>query len=391
MDRKNILLGITGGIAAYKMVHTASSLTKLGHNVNVVMTESAQKFISPITFKTITGLPVETDLFTESNKNEVKHISLADKSDITMIAPATANIIGKIANGIADDLLSTIITAVTTPVIVVPTMNVNMYNNPIVKDNLKYLQDKGYDVISPSEGMLACGYEGKGRLPEPNILVEYILKELTENDLEDKKVLVTAGPTRESIDPVRFLSNHSSGKMGYALAKRASYRGAEVKLISGPTNLDVPLNVEIENVESADDLYQSVMGCFKDFDIIIMAAAVADFTPQKTSAQKIKKRDEKSFNIKLNKTKDILKTISDRKSNDQKIVGFAAESEDIKTNAESKLKEKDLDIIVANDIKNNDIFGNDQSQVIIITKNKKSSSVKASKEEIADRIFDLLK
>lgn len=391
MDRKNILLGITGGIAAYKMVHTASSLTKLGHNVNVVMTESAQKFISPITFKTITGLPVETDLFTESNKNEVKHISLADKSDITMIAPATANIIGKIANGIADDLLSTIITAVTTPVIVVPTMNVNMYNNPIVKDNLKYLQDKGYDVISPSEGMLACGYEGKGRLPEPNILVEYILKELTENDLEDKKVLVTAGPTRESIDPVRFLSNHSSGKMGYALAKRASYRGAEVKLISGPTNLDVPLNVEIENVESADDLYQSVMGCFKDFDIIIMAAAVADFTPQKTSAQKIKKRDEKSFNIKLNKTKDILKTISERKSNDQKIVGFAAESEDIKTNAESKLKEKDLDIIVANDIKNNDIFGNDQSQVIIITKNKKSSSVKASKEEIADRIFDLLK
>jgi len=391
MGEKNILLGITGGIAAYKMVHTASRLTKLGHKVNVVMTKSAQQFISPITFKTITGLPVETDLFGETNKDEVKHITLADKADIMMIAPATANIIGKIANGIADDLLSTIITAVTSPVIIAPAMNVNMYNNIIVQDNLKYLKEKDYNILSPAEGMLACGYEGKGRLVEPDILVEYILKELTENDLKEKKILVTAGPTKEAIDPVRFLSNHSSGKMGYSLAKKASYRGAEVKLISGPTNIEVPLGVELENVKSAEELYQSVIDCFKDFDIIIMAAAVADYTPQKTSAQKIKKKDEGSFNIKFKRTKDILKKISEKKKKNQKIVGFAAESENLKINAERKLEQKNLDMIVGNDIKNKNIFGNDSSEVVIITKDKDNFSIKASKEKIADRILDFLK
>ncbi|HMA60514.1 MAG TPA: bifunctional phosphopantothenoylcysteine decarboxylase/phosphopantothenate--cysteine ligase CoaBC, partial [Halanaerobiales bacterium] len=259
MEKKTILLGITGGIAAYKMAHVASSLTKMGHEVHVVMTESAQKFISPVTFRAITGLPVETDLFTEPNKNEVKHIALADKSDLVMVAPATANMIGKIANGIADDLLSTILTAVTSPVIIAPAMNVNMYNNEIVQDNIQYLEDKGYQLINPSEGMLACGYTGKGRLPEPDILVEYILKTLTKKDLSGKKILVTAGPTREGIDPVRYITNHSSGKMGYAMAKRASCRGAEVKLIAGPNDLEVPLTVDFERINSAEDLYNSVM------------------------------------------------------------------------------------------------------------------------------------
>lgn len=391
MDKKNILLGITGGIAAYKMAHVASSLSKMGHNVHVVMTESAQKFISPVTFRAITGLPVETDLFTEPEKHEVKHISLADKADVVMIAPATANIIGKIANGIADDLLSTIITAVTSPVIIAPAMNVHMYGNDIVKDNMEYLKEKGYKLLSPSSGMLACGYTGKGRLPEPDILVEYILKELTEKDLADKKVLVTAGPTIESIDPVRYMTNHSSGKMGYALAKRASYRGAEVKLISGPTNLEVPLDVEFEKISSAKDLYQSVIACFEEFDIIIMAAAVADFTPQEISEDKIKKTNEDYFLLELKKTTDILKKISELKKEKQKVVGFAAESRDLIENAKQKMEYKDMDMIVANDIKNKDIFGSDESEVIIITKEEQINVSRSSKESIADQIYDLIK
>lgn len=391
MDKKNILLGITGGIAAYKMAHVASSLSKMGHNVHVVMTESAQKFISPVTFRAITGLPVETDLFTEPEKHEVKHISLADKADVVMIAPATANIIGKIANGIADDLLSTIITAVTSPVIIAPAMNVHMYGNDIVKDNMEYLKEKGYKLLSPSSGMLACGYTGKGRLPEPDILVEYILKELTEKDLADKKVLVTAGPTIESIDPVRYMTNHSSGKMGYALAKRASYRGAEVKLISGPTNLEVPLDVEFEKISSAKDLYQSVIACFEEFDIIIMAAAVADFTPQEILEDKIKKTNEDYFLLELKKTTDILKKISELKKEKQKVVGFAAESRDLIENAKQKMEYKDMDMIVANDIKNKDIFGSDESEVIIITKEEQINVSRSSKESIADQIYDLIK
>ena len=390
MEKKTILLGVTGGIAAYKMAHVASSLTKMGHAVHVVMTESAQKFISPVTFRAITGLPVETDLFTEPNKHEVKHISLADKSDLVMVGPATANIIGKIANGIADDLLSTIITAVTSPVIIAPAMNVNMYNNEIIQENIDYLQKKGYEVLTPSDGMLACGYTGKGRLPEPEVLTEYILKGLTEKDLTDKKVLVTAGPTQESLDPVRYITNYSSGKMGYALAKRASYRGAEVKLISGPTNLDPPLEVEFESIESAEDLYEAVMAEYEDYDMIIMAAAVADFSPENISEDKIKKNTEDYFMLELKKTKDILKEISRSKKDGQTIVGFAAESRDLVENAQSKMERKNMDMIVANDIKNKDIFGSDESEVIILTKSEQIDVSRSSKEDIADKIFDLL-
>lgn len=391
MEKKNILLGITGGIAAYKMASVASALTKRGHEVHVVMTESAQEFISPVTFRAITGLPVETDLFSEPEKHEVKHISLADKTDIALIGPASANIIGKIANGIADDLLSTIITAITAPVILAPAMNVNMFNNSIVQENLDYLSDKGYKILAPSEGMLACGYVGKGRLPEPDVLVEYIMKELTENDLKDKKVLITAGPTIEEIDPVRYLTNYSSGKMGYALAKSASYRGAEVKLFSGPTSLDNPIDVEAENIKSAHELYEKVINEMNEYDIIIMAAAVADFTPETISDNKIKKNNEDYMDLSLKRTKDIIKEISKNKNNSQIVVGFAAESKDLIKNARKKLKEKNLDMIVANDIKNKEIFGSDESEVIIISNEKQIDVSRSSKEVIANQIFDLLK
>jgi phosphopantothenoylcysteine decarboxylase/phosphopantothenate--cysteine ligase len=390
VDKKSILLGISGGIAAYKMAHVASSLTKEGHDVHVVMTESAQWFITPTTFRAITGLPVETDLFTEPEKHEVKHISLADKTDLVLLGPATANIIGKIANGIADDLLTTLMTAVRAPVLIAPAMNVNMYNNSIVQDNITYLKEKGYKFISPSEGMLACGYTGKGRLPEPEVLLEYIYKELTKKDLENKKILITAGPTREIIDPVRYITNNSSGKTGFALAKQATYRGAKVTLISGPTDLQPPIGVNFIKINSANDLYKQVMGSYKDFDIIIMAAAVADFTPEKFCENKIKKAKEENLTINLKRTKDILSELSKKISDNQKLVGFAAESENLIENAKSKLKRKNLDMIVANDIKNNDIFGSNQSEVIILTKDSQLNIERSSKEVIADKILDTL-
>lgn len=381
MDKKSILLGLSGGIAAYKMAHVASSLTKEGHDVHVVMTESAQKFITPTTFRAITGLPVETDLFTEPEKHEVKHISLADKTDLVLLGPATANIIGKVANGIADDLLSTIITAVRAPVLIAPAMNVNMYNNSIVQDNISYLKEKGYKFIAPSEGMLACGYTGKGRLPEPEVLLEYIYKELTKKDLEDKRILITAGPTRETIDPVRYITNNSSGKTGFALAKKAAYRGAEVTLISGPTEIQPPIGVNFIKINSAEQLYEQVMDCYQDFDIIIMAAAVADFTPKNISENKIKKANEDNLTIKLKRTKDILSELSKKITANQKLVGFAAESENLIENAKSKLKTKKLDMVVANDIKNNDIFGSNQSEVVILTNNTQLNIERSLKED----------
>ncbi len=391
MDKKNILLGVTGGIAAYKMVNVASGLTKKGHEVHVIMTDSAQEFISPISFKTITGFVVESDLFEHNKDQEVKHITLADNADLMLIGPATANIIGKVANGIADDLLSTIVTAVRSPVIIAPSMNVNMFNNPIVQDNINYLKQKGYDMISPAEGRLACGYEGKGRLPEPEILIDYVLKKLTEKDLADKKILVTAGPTQERIDPVRYITNKSSGKMGYALAKRAVYRGAKVKLISGPTTLSMPLGVDFERVETALDLYNSVMNCFKDFDIVVMAAAVADFTPKDYAEDKLKKDNQDNFTLNLKRTNDVIKEVVKNKNKEQVVVGFAAESKDLIVNAEKKLINKGLDMIVANDIKNKKIFNKDESEVVVITREQKIDISRSAKENIADRIYDMLK
>ncbi len=386
---KNILLGVTGGIAAYKMVEVASSLTKMGNDVKVVMTDSARKFITPMTFKAITHNPVYTDLFDFNIDNEIKHISLADNADIILIAPATANFIARIAQGMADDLLSSIVMASKATVLLSPAMNVNMFKNPLVQGNIKTLKAAGIKVIKPATGYLACGTEGEGRLPEPQILVEYVLKNLTEKILKNKKVLITAGPTREPLDPVRFLSNYSSGKMGYAMARAASYKGAKVTLISGPTNLAVPLDVELINVETAITMNEEVKKRIDDSDIIIMVAAVADYRPEEKVTQKIKKRKNTNLKINLDKNPDILKNIGKNKREGQLLIGFAAETENIKRNARRKLIQKNLDMIVANDIsKDNTGFGSDKNLVHVITRDKDKKIPLMDKIKLADRLIE---
>lgn len=385
----NIVLGVTGGIAAYKSLQVASSLTKLNHNVYTIMTESAAEFINPITFHSITHLPVESKLFSTTT-SEVKHIGLADKADLFLIAPATANFIAKAAAGIADDLLTTVILATQAPIMIAPSMNVHMFENPIVQSNLKTLEEFGYKIITPEAGYLACGYQGKGRLPEPERLVEEIKKELSKKDLQNKKILITAGPTREAIDPVRFLTNHSSGKMGYALARAASYRGAEVKLVSGPTELELPLGVELVSVESAEEMKKEVFKESDTADIIIMAAAVADYRPQKYSSQKIKKKDG-NLNLNLERTTDILAELGKRKENSQLLIGFAAESENLLENAQQKLRKKQADYIIANDISNKNIaFGSDKNQVSILSEEGITKLPLLDKEKLAEKIFDYI-
>lgn len=385
----NIVLGVTGGIAAYKTLQVASSLSKLNHNVYTVMTESATEFINPITFHSITHLPVESKLFSNTT-SEVKHIGLADKADLFLIAPATANFIAKAAAGIADDLLTTVILATKAPIMLAPSMNVHMFENPVVQRNMQTLEDLGYQIITPDAGYLACGYTGKGRLPEPERLVEEVQKKLSSKDMKDLKILITAGPTREAIDPVRFLSNHSSGKMGYALAKAASYRGADVKLISGPTELDTPLGVELERVITAEEMKKAVFKEYEDADIIIMAAAVADYRPKKISKEKIKKSDN-DLNLNLERTEDILFELGKKKKDNQLLIGFAAESEDLIENAQSKLRKKKADYIIANDISNKNIaFGSDQNQVSILSEEGSVNLALAKKEKIAHKIFDYL-
>ncbi|MFW6229770.1 MAG: bifunctional phosphopantothenoylcysteine decarboxylase/phosphopantothenate--cysteine ligase CoaBC [Halanaerobium sp.] len=385
----NIVLGVTGGIAAYKSLQVASNLTKLNHNVFTIMTESAAEFINPITSHSITHQPVESKLFSNTT-SEVKHIGLADKADLFLIAPATANFIAKAAAGIADDLLTTVILATQAPIMIAPSMNVHMFENPVVQRNMQTLEDSGYHIITPDAGYLACGYTGRGRLPEPERLVEEIRRELSKKDLKNKKVLITAGPTREAVDPVRFLTNHSSGKMGYALARTAAYRGAEVKLISGPTNLETPLGVELKQVESAAQMKESVFKDFKDADIIIMAAAVADYRPQSYSSQKIKKGDE-NLTLNLVRTTDILAELGRMKKKSQLLIGFAAESENLLENAGQKLRKKQADYIIANDISNQDIaFGSDKNQVSILTEEGSVRLPLLKKEKLADKIFDYI-
>lgn len=385
----NIVLGITGGIAAYKMLQTASSLSKLDHNVYTVMTESATEFINPLTFHSITHLPVETKLFTNTSK-EVKHIELADKADLFLIAPATANFIAKAAAGIADDLLSTVILAAQAPILVAPSMNVHMFENKVVQRNLNTLAELGFKIITPEAGYLACGYTGKGRLPEPERLVEEVKRELCKKDLKNKKILITAGPTREVIDPVRFISNYSSGKMGYSLARAAAYRGAEVTLISGPTELTAPLGVKVKNIETAAEMKNEVFKEFDDSDITIMAAAVADYRPKKISQEKIKK-SESDFELKLERTTDILFELGKKKKTSQLLIGFAAESQNLIENAHKKLKKKQADYIIANDISNKDIaFGSDENRVTIISKERSSQLSLAKKEKLAHQIFDYI-
>lgn len=385
----NIVLGVTGGIAAYKSVQIASNLTKLNHNVYTIMTESAVEFVSPLTFHSITHLPVENDLFTSSGE-EVKHIDLADKADLFLIAPATANFIAKAAAGIADDLLTTVLLATQAPIMIAPSMNVHMFENPIVQKNMKTLADLGFNIITPDSGYLACGYTGKGRLPEPERLVEEVKRKLSKKDLKNKKVVITAGPTRESLDPVRFLSNYSSGKMGYALAKAASYRGAEVKLISGPSAVEVPLGVELAQIETAEEMKEAVFAEYKNADLVIMAAAVSDYRPQEIMTEKIKKSGE-NLVLKLERTTDILAELGKNKKNSQLLVGFAAESENLLENAQKKLSKKQADYIIANDISNQSIgFGSDKNQVSILSEESIVKLPTADKEKLAHQILNYI-
>ena len=350
MQGKSIVVGVAGGIAAFKAAELVSSLVKKGAEVNVILTKAAQEFITPLTLQTLSKNPVITDMFAEPKSWEVQHIALADKADLFAVVPATANLIGKIASGIADDMLSTTIMATKAPVLFAPAMNVHMYENVIVQKNISNLQQLGYIFVDPEQGRLACGYEGKGRLAK----IEKILAEIenclgsTSQDLAGKTVLVTAGGTREAIDPVRYISNHSSGKMGYAIAKAAKDRGARVILISGPVNLPKPKGIEFYPVESAHEMYGQVLERFEQADIIVKAAAVADYRPNSISKDKIKKNSE-TLTLDLVKNPDILAKLGKVKG-DRILIGFAAESKDLLHNAKAKLDKKNLDLIVANDI-----------------------------------------
>ena len=346
---KTVIVGVCGGIAAYKVVDVVSRLKKLGAAVEIIMTENAVKFVTPLTFQSISHKPVITDMFEEPEYWDIQHISLAKRADIMVIAPATANIIGKIAGGIADDMLSTTVMASKAPVLFVPAMNSNMYENPIVQKNIRELKALGYIFMEPDTGMLAEGTSGKGRLPEPPDIVNVICNILTtDRDMEGWKVLVTAGPTREPIDPVRYISNRSSGKMGYAVAQAAADRGACVKLISGPVSISSPYNVKTVNVLTAAEMQAEVMNSYRDFDIIIMVAAVADYKSSEISDVKIKKNDRQMY-LKLEKNPDILKELGYVKGK-RLLVGTCAETNDLLENARAKLHAKNLDMIVANDV-----------------------------------------
>lgn len=385
---KIIILGITGGIAAYKAAELTRLLIKAGAKVHVIMTRGAAEFVTPLTFQTLSKNPVHTDIFSLTQEADVGHISLADRADLFVIAPATANIIGKIANGIADDLLTTSIMATKAPVLLAPAMNCNMYENPIVQGNMERLKKYGYHFIDSGTGDLACGYEGKGRMAEPSDILEEMETILSPKDLKGERILVTAGPTYEAIDPVRFIGNRSSGKMGHALAKMAIRRGADVTLISGPSSLRPPRGARFIMVESAAEMRKAVMANLRDATAVIMAAAVADYTPKKAASEKIKK-GKASLSIDLEKTEDILSEIGKKKGK-KLLIGFAAETENLVANAKKKLKDKNLDIIVANNVKEPGAgFGVDTNIVTIIDgKGKVEELPKMSKEDVAWRVLD---
>lgn len=386
---KTVLLGVTGGIAAYKIANLASALVKLHADVNVIMTQNATNFINPITFESLTGNKCIVDTFDRNFKFKVEHIALAELADVFMVAPASANVIGKIASGIADDMLTTTFMACKKKKILAPAMNTNMYENPIVQDNIRKLKDYGMEIIEPATGYLACGTTGSGKLPDEKILLEYILREVAyEKDLSGKTVLVTAGPTREAIDPVRFISNRSTGKMGYAIARAAGLRGARVILVSGPVSLEPPLFAELVPVVSAEDMYNAVMKYKDDADIIIKSAAVADYTPVAASSEKIKKQDG-DMRIELKRTRDILKELGQSRRENQFICGFAMETENLIENAVRKLETKNVDMIVANSLKTEGAgFGADTNVVTLITKDGKTELPLMSKIDVAMKILD---
>lgn len=390
-EKRTVVLGVTGGIAAYKALDIVSRLRKKDINVHVIMTKSAAEFVTPLSFQSLSQNYVVEDMFAEPKSWDIEHISLASKTDIFAIAPASANIIGKIANGIADDMLSTTVMATKAPVLLAPAMNTNMYDNPIVQKNIEFLKSMGYFFIEPDEGRLACGVTGKGKLAEPEKIVDVIDMLLHNNkDLAGKRVLVTAGPTREDIDPVRFITNRSSGKMGYAIARAARNRGADVTLISGPVGLTPPEKVRYVGVYSADDMYREVVNHFENADIVIKSAAVADYRPKNKSDIKIKKSDD-DMEIPLTRNKDILKELGKMKKN-QILVGFAAETNDLIQNAQRKVLKKNLDAIVANDVTmEKSGFNTDTNTVKIIDKSGNILELpNMSKDEVAHNILDFI-
>lgn len=389
LKEKTILLGVTGGIAAYKSASLASRLVKAGAEVRVIMTEHATNFINPITFETLTGHKCITDTFDRNFEFQVEHVSLAKKADVIMVAPATANVIAKLAHGLADDMLTTTILASHAPKLIAPAMNTGMYENPVTQDNLALLKKYGMEVIEPAAGHLACGDEGKGKMPEPEILYEHILRSCAcKQDMKGLKVLVTAGPTQEAVDPVRFLTNHSSGRMGYSIAKACMLRGADVTLVTGRTALTPPLFVDVVPVVSAKDMYDAVISRSDEMDIIIKAAAVADYRPVHVAEEKVKKSDG-SFSLELERTDDILKYLGEHKKPGQFLCGFSMETENMLENSRKKLEKKHLDMIAANNLKVPGAgFETTTNIITIITPDSVKELELMSKDDAAFRLLD---
>ena len=388
---KTVVLAISGSIAAYKMANVARMLLKQHCDVEVLMTQNATQFINPITFESLTGHKCLVDTFDRNFQYSVEHVALAKRADVVLVAPASANVIGKIANGIADDMLTTTVMACPCKKIVSPAMNHNMYHNPIVQDNIEKLKHFGYEIITPATGMLANGDIGDGRMPEESVLFEAVVKEIAyEKDLAGKKVLISAGATREPIDPVRFITNHSSGKMGYALARAAMHRGAEVTVVAAHTDVEPPLFVNVVPVQTAAEMYDAIVSRAQDYDFVIKAAAVADYTPAVTADNKIKKKDG-DMSIPLVRTKDILKALGENKRPGQILCGFSMETENVLENSRKKLESKHCDMICANSLKSAGAgFGTDTNIVTLITKNSEESLELMSKEQVAHKILDKL-
>lgn len=386
---KTVLLCVSGSIAAYKIAYLASALKKLKADVHVLMTRNATNFINPITFETLTGNKCLVDTFDRNFEFSVEHVSIAKAADVVLVAPASANVIAKLAHGLADDMLTTTVLACTCKKIISPAMNTRMFENPITQDNLKICEHYGMEVISPASGYLACGDTGAGKMPEPEVLLQYILKEVQyEKDLKGKKILVTAGPTREAIDPVRYITNHSTGKMGYAIAKTAALRGADVTLVSGPAEVEPPMFVNFVPVVTAKDMFEAVTGRSDEMDAVIKAAAVADYRPKFVNTEKTKKKDG-DMAIELERTDDILKWLGEHKKDSQFLCGFSMETEHMLENSRAKLTKKNLDMIVANNLKVAGAgFGTDTNVVTMIRENKETELPIMSKEEVAGAILD---
>ena len=389
LKEKTVLLCLSGSIAAYKIAYLASALKKLRADIHVLMTKNATNFINPITFETLTGNKCLVDTFDRNFEFSVEHVSLAKKADVVLVAPASANVIAKIAHGLADDMVTTTILACECKKIISPAMNTRMFENPVTQDNLKLCEHYGMEVISPANGYLACGDIGAGKMPEPEVLLEYILKEIRcKKDLADKKILVTAGPTREAIDPVRYITNHSTGKMGYAVAKMAAMRGAKVTLVTGPATENPPMFVDVVRVESAREMFEAVTSISGEMDAIIKAAAVADYRPKHVGTEKTKKQDG-DMAIELERTDDILKWLGEHRRPGQFLCGFSMETEHMLENSRKKVEKKNLDMIVANNLKVEGAgFGTDTNVVTLITKEKEIELAKMSKEDVAKRLLD---